>query len=92
MDYVYAFNAFEALLWFSMAFACVLTARRKRGFLKRPFTAATVFVVFAMSEMIEMRTGAWWRPLWLMFLKGGCIVLLASFGIEPFRAARSESR
>ena len=92
MDYVYAFNAFEAFLWFSMAFACAVAARRRPEFLKRPLTAATVFVVFATSEIIEMRTGAWWRPLWLMFLKGGCIVLLASLGVEHFRSGHSESR
>ena len=51
-----------------------------------------VFLLFACSEVIEMQTGARWKPLWLMFWKGGCIVSLIFIGTSYVRTLRSSNR
>ena len=45
------------------------TVRRRRILL----IAATGFLAFAASDLIEAQTGAWWRPWWLVVLKGSCL-------------------
>ena len=37
---------------------------------------AIAFFFFGISDVIEARTGAWWRPLWLLVLKGACVIVL----------------
>ena len=32
-----------------------------------------LLVVFGVTDFVEVFTGAWWRPLWLLMLKAGCI-------------------
>lgn len=36
------------------------------------------FIAFAVSDIIEAHTGAWWRPLWLLGLKSACVLALVS--------------
>jgi len=31
------------------------------------------FFCFALSDFIEIQTGAWWDPWWLLLLKGSCL-------------------
>ena len=34
---------------------------------------ATILILFGMSDFVEMSTGAWWRPWWLLAWKGFCV-------------------
>jgi len=68
------FNGCEAALWMAFAVVVVLrfrtaapSARRVAG------TMALFFVLFGISDLIEMQTGAWWRPLGLLIFKGACL-------------------
>ena len=36
---------------------------------------AIIFILFGISDFVEMATGAWWRPWWLLAWKTLCIVL-----------------
>ena len=74
-------NLGEAALWGLMAAYFLLRFCRANGALRRVFgSLAIAFFLFGISDLIEARTGAWWRPAWLLVLKGGCvIVLLAGF-------------
>ena len=74
-------NLAEAALWGLMAAYFLLRSCRASGALRRVFGSLSIaFFFFGVSDLIEARTGAWWRPLWLLVLKGGCvIVLLAGF-------------
>ncbi len=69
-------NLLEAGLWFVFAAIFVAlafrTAQRKR---RLSIILAITFVAFAISDVIESQTGAWWRPLWLLVLKGGCLIV-----------------
>ena len=85
MDFVYAFNAFETVLWTVLACMAAFYATRLRERRGHLVVAAVTLVLFAGSELMEMKTGAWWHPLWLMFWKGACITILVCLGIGHFR-------
>jgi len=67
-------NLLEAVLWLLFAGVFSVLGWRACGRKRRLFTVlAAAFVLFGCSDLIEARTGAWWRPLWLLLLKAGCI-------------------
>jgi hypothetical protein len=88
------FNYAEAILWFLIAqvfFICALkihrsslntnsnaTGRRIRDYRNLCIYAAMAFIAFGSSDLIEARTGAWWRPWPLLVFKGLCIMALAA--------------
>jgi hypothetical protein len=59
--------------------------------------AAGTFVLFGASDLIEVRTGAWWRPWWLLAWKAACVFALIVLLVGYYRASgrgpadRSES-
>ncbi len=68
------FNYFEAVLWIS--FGCALFAVTVRSALEQRrilYITAAILVVFGISDLIEVHTGAWWQPLWLLLMKASCI-------------------
>lgn len=73
-----AFNRFEAALWF--AISAVFAARlmfsvwTRRSWPLLETVLSFAFAAFGASDLIETSTGAWWRPWWLLELKGGCIL------------------
>lgn len=85
MDLAATFNAVEAVWWWLVA-ALVLRPSLLPGRLKRAerWTLAATFLLFGVSDVIEIRTGAWWRPVWLMLMKIACI---AAFIAVTVRAA-----
>ncbi len=71
------FNAFEILLWIVMGLACGLLALRKDR--RRLWPACPLFFIFAATDWVELQTGAWWRPWWLLVWKASCCLgLLAT--------------
>lgn len=73
------FNSLEALLWFTIA--GILAGRVL--FRSTPpdtwgiaLVASLAFLLFGISDLIEVRTGAWWRPVWLLALKAACLITL----------------
>ena len=71
-------NLVEAALWLGFALIFGLKAIRAKAAIRRASTGlAVTLLAFGASDLIEARTGAWWRPWWLAALKGACIVALA---------------
>ena len=67
-------NLIEAGLWFVVTMVLLTQGLRARGPLRRVLAFLTVaFFVFGISDLIEARTGAWWRPFWLLLMKSGCV-------------------
>ncbi|MEO2025461.1 MAG: hypothetical protein ABGZ23_06210 [Fuerstiella sp.] len=85
MDYVFAFNAFETLLWTCIAVVLFVTAARDQKIRRRSTLAALTFLIFAGSEIMEMQTGAWWRPWWLLVWKAACVVTLIAVAVHHCR-------
>ena len=75
-------NYIEAGLWTAIGTGFLLHASLKHG-RASSLIAAIAFLFFALSDVIETRTGAWWRPWWLLAMKGSCLavflVLLARY-------------
>jgi hypothetical protein len=69
------FNGCEAGLWLIFAVVVAVLYRRAEARTRRRSRwMAAFFVLFAVSDIIEMQTGAWWRPAGLLVLKGVCLV------------------
>lgn len=70
-------NMAEAALWGLVSLYFFVRWCRARDDLQPVFRGlAIAFLVFGVSDLIEARTGAWWRPVWLLLLKGGCLIFL----------------
>lgn len=71
------FNFYEALFWYFIGVALLATAlldKSKSLHRTNLIISSLLFFTFGVSDLIEMRTGAWWRPLGLLLLKGGCVI------------------
>ena len=79
-DEVAWFNTVEAAWWLLVAVLVAVEGHRSRRPRGLVIALTLAFVLFSISDVIEIQTGAWWRPTWLAVLKFGCggaIVLLA---------------
>jgi hypothetical protein len=45
-------------------------------------------LVFGASDLVEMRTGAWWSPWWLFAWKAACVLLLLAGFVRYFRMVK----
>ncbi len=74
-----AFNLAEGVLWVAIGVALLVSAAFNRGlWFRLRIVAALSFVLFGISDFIEMRTGSWWKPSCLLGLKALCVISLAA--------------
>lgn len=70
-------NYVEAALWIVIGLVFAGFAARRSN---RPrvlcLIASATFLLFGVSDIIEVRTGAWWRPWPLLALKATCICVM----------------
>lgn len=70
-------NLIEALVWWVVAVVLWMRRRREGADVRRVLLIlAVAFAVFGVSDLIEARTGAWWRPWWLLVIKACCVGVL----------------
>ncbi len=66
-------NVIEAGFWMIFGMILAIGARnQKRSFRNLGLTACLASVLFGLSDLVEARTGAWWRPWWLLVWKTLC--------------------
>ncbi|MFC1736836.1 hypothetical protein ACFL1X_12020 [Candidatus Hydrogenedentota bacterium] len=86
-----AFNTIEAGIWMFMACAWLIKSSRcigkKRKILR---VAAVTFLIFGISDLIEVKTGAWFKPLGLLLLKSACVISLLGCAVLYVKSNRSE--
>ncbi len=76
-------NTLEAGLWLVIGFVFAVVAWRRVGRERSSCYAASItFVLFGLSDIVEISTGAWWRPWWLLVWKGLCVVSLVMLYIH----------
>ena len=90
MDYVGVFNVLEAFLWTAIAVILLVIAARHRSVRIRAIPASVVFLLFAGSDVMELQTGAWWRPWWLFAWKAACVVTFVALTLSHYRCVRSD--
>lgn len=88
-EWIATFNAIEALWWIWLAVFVEVYWKLCAGLTPtlRDVTAVLRFS-FGISDLIEIRTGAWWRPAGMFVLKGICVVGLLSCGVMVLRNRR----
>ncbi len=72
-------NAIEAAFWIliGVAFAVFAMMKGSAASRGRMFSIAGVFVLFGLSDVVEIQTGAWWNPWWLFVWKAACVLFFA---------------
>lgn len=84
-DYVAAFNGVEVVWWTGLAvFLWAQRRRTPRALRSLSAWAILLLLLMAISEVIELRTGAWWRPWWLAVWKFTCGGLLGVFVLRAW--------
>ncbi|MDY6913703.1 MAG: hypothetical protein SVT52_04520 [Planctomycetota bacterium] len=69
-------NLVEGIFWLGIA-ACFLVSCLWPGRHRTKYIATANFAAFGCSDFVEVHTGMWWRPWWLLVWKGVCIVIMA---------------
>lgn len=83
-------NYIEAVLWGLIGFAFLLAAIKPSKNRLQYLFLALVFFAFGGSDIVEVRTGAWWRPWWLLIWKGVCVLVMLQQFIRYTRRAKQE--
>ena len=92
LDAVAIFNAVEAAWWFLVSMVVAVRGGRMCGFtIRTRVVAALLLAAFGVSDLVEMQTGAWWRPPGLLFLKAVCVGGLIACGVVVLKRRRDKS-
>ncbi|WP_094673898.1 hypothetical protein [Hydrocoleum sp. CS-953] len=68
-------NYIEAGIWFIFAGAFAISAIKNRDLVRLHRIVATfTFLLFGLSDIVEVQTGAWWHPWWLFVWKSLCVL------------------
>jgi hypothetical protein len=68
-------NYVEAALWAIIGLEFLRrTCKRTTQSRRLTLCGAAAFILFGLSDVVEVRTGAWWHPWWLLIWKGACLV------------------
>jgi hypothetical protein len=79
-------NYIEAALWGAIAVAFGAHGLLRGGpSRRRCLLTAAAFLLFGVSDVCEVHTGAWWRPWWLLAWKGACVLMLAGLLVTHLR-------
>lgn len=66
------FNYGEASLWFVIALVLAVRLQMLRPW---RWLVPVAFACFGVSDLIEVQTGAWWEPWWLLVMKAACVLV-----------------
>ena len=68
-------NYIEAGIWLIFSGAFAISAIKNSGLIRLHRIVATfTFLLFGLSDIVEVQTGAWWHPWWLFFWKSLCVL------------------
>jgi len=71
------FNGIEGAFWMMIGIGFFTAFLRKRKDRDLLLTAALLFLGFGASDFVEIGTGAWYRPWWLLTWKASTVLALA---------------
>lgn len=79
-------NHIEAALWIFLGFGFLAYGLWKKLPLRTNWLVlAITLMLFGGSDIVEVRTGAWWRPWWLFLWKAACVLVLTSCLVLYYR-------
>jgi hypothetical protein len=83
-EFVYS-NYIEAGLWIVLGSGAAAQA----GDVRRDLLILEVdLITFGVSDLVETRTGAWWRPWWLLAWKAACVGVMLALLANHLRRRR----
>lgn len=85
-------NHLEAGLWMVIGAGFLIRAATKASFRKSCMVAGVTFIAFGLSDVVEAKTGAWWRPWWLFGWKAFCVLMFAILLIQHVMFRRANRR
>jgi hypothetical protein len=86
------FNGSEAILWTGLAGFVAWRYRNAEWPIRRLSRGAgALLLLFGVSDVIEIQTGAWWRPVGLLMLKAFCVCGLLVCGWRAYRLNKTGS-
>lgn len=68
------FNLIEGFFWIGLGVWMVL-GKKQLFVSNNKTTSGIISIIFGISDFVEMGTGAWWRPWWLLAWKGACVAV-----------------
>lgn len=71
---VAVFNLLEGLLWLSIAAGFTLALCKARSNADLKAVAAVLFLTFGLSDFVEIQTGGWYKPWWLLAWKASNLI------------------
>ncbi len=71
---VAVFNLLEGLLWLAIAAGLTWRLCRDRSNADLKVVAALLFLTFGLSDFVEIQTGGWYKPWWLLAWKASNLV------------------
>jgi len=83
-------NAIEAGVWFVLAVAVFVAGLRNGDVRRVAWSASGTLALFGLSDLVEITTGAWWRPWWLLVWKGLCIIALVALLWQELKRRRTD--
>ena len=79
-------NFIEAGLWIAVAVGFAILSGLKRGRSRtRCLLAIPTFLLFGVSDIVEVSISAWWKPWWLLIWKAACIAVMAALLMDYLR-------
>lgn len=82
-------NALEAALWGLIALVLFIAAFRHPQSRKPLIIASLAFLLFGLSDLVEISTGVWWHPWWLLLWKAACLGTFLTLWLNHRRNSRS---
>jgi uncharacterized membrane protein len=70
-------NKIECVLWVIIAFVFLIRSLALNDFRKILCGLCfTAFFMFGISDLVEVQTGAWYKPWWLLAWKIACVATM----------------
>jgi len=89
MDELAIFNSLEACFWIMMGLVVLWKSRQNASHARLGTHSAFWFILLGVSDIFEVRTGAWWRPWPLLAMKAMCLLALSICGLLYRRGVTS---
>jgi len=72
------FNLCEGIVWICLAVLVYFGPVFEKDGRKHQRLLFSVFLIFfGISDFIEIKTGGWWKPWWLLIWKAACLAGIA---------------
>ncbi len=72
------FNLVEGLIWVCVGLVLLWRSRSCEPARSPTILAGATFILFGVSDFIEIRTGSWYQPVWLFIWNVACVASLVS--------------